>query len=297
MFFNEIIYYIAALAAAFCWSAGSLVARKPVKIIGEVSFVTLRMLISYLLMRIFCLFTSRDFFFTSDQITWITLSGVIGIFVGDSCLFSCLRRIGPRQTQLIFSFHAPFTAILAYFVYIEKWSSYQVIGTSLVFVGVLIAISSKKTDVMFEKLPIKQMLLPIFLGLIAALSQAIGVLLIKPVFAEANTDAISVATFRVGSATLALLIFSLRRRLFPWKKITFNILGGTFLNGFLSMMLGVTLVVFALSGGEAGIIATLSATAPVLILPMIWIVDKQRPSFFAFCGALFVVAGCYFLFN
>lgn len=297
MVFNEIIYYIAALAAAFCWSAGSLIARKPVKMIGGVSFVTLRMLISYLLMRFFCLLTGRYFFFTSDQITWITLSGVIGIFFGDSCLFSCLRHIGPRKTQLVYSFHAPFTAILAYFVYTGKWSNYQFIGTSLVFVGVLIAISSKKTDAMFDRLSAKQMLLPVFLGLVAALSQAIGVLLIKPVFTEANTDAISVATFRVGVATLALLVFSLHHGLFPWKKITFGVLRGTFLNGFFSVILGITLVVFALSGGEAGIVATLSATAPVVILPMIWIVDKQRPSFFALCGALFVVTGCYFLFN
>lgn len=297
MAFNEIFYYIAALAAAFCWSTGSIIARKPVKAIGEVPFVTLRMLISYLLMRLFCFLTGRDFLFSFDQITWIVLSGIIGIFLGDSCLFSCLRRIGPQKTQLVFSFHAPFTSILAYFAYAEKWSANQVIGTSLVFVGVLIAISSKKSDIMFESLPFQKMLSPISLGLIAALSQAIGVLLIKPVFQEAGTDAISVATFRVGSATLALLVFSMRKGVFPWKKINYNILAGTFFNGFFSMMLGVTLVVFALSGGEAGIVATLSATAPVIILPMIWFVDKQKPSFFAFCGALLVVMGCYFLFH
>lgn len=297
MVFNEIFYYIAALIAAFCWSTGSLLARKPVKEIGEIAFVTLRMISSYILMRFFCYLTNRDFLFSLDQITWITLSGVIGIFLGDSCLFSCLRRIGPRKTQLLFSFHAPFTAVLAYFIYTEQWVLYQFIGTSLVFLGVLIAVFSKKTDKMYENLPIQKIWLPISLGLFAALFQAIGVLLIKPVFQEANADAISVSTFRIGVATFAMLLFSARHGFLNWKKIRLNILIPTFLNGFFALVLGVTLVVFALSGGEAGIVATLSATAPVIILPMIWLVDKQKPSLLATCGAMFVVIGCYFLFN
>jgi uncharacterized membrane protein len=293
---NEVLYYTAALSAAFCWSAGSLIARKPVKEMGEISFVTLRMVLSYVLLRAYCYIAGIDIFLSSNQITWIVLSGVIGISLGDICLFSCLRRIGVRKAQLIFSFHAPFTALLAYFIYTERWTFYQFIGTSLVFVGVLIAIFSKKTDAMYENLPLQKMWTPILLGLLAALSQAIGVLLIKPVFQEAGTDAISVATFRIGVAALALVVFSLRQGIFEWKKLNFNVLVHTLGNGSLSMVLGMTLIVFALSGGEAGIVATLSATAPVVILPMMWIIDKKRPSLLAFFGAVLVVVGCYFLF-
>ena len=294
---SVVIYYLAALSAAVCWSIGSLIARKPVKEIGEISFVTLRMVFSFILMWFFCFLTGRDFSFSFNQITWIFFSAFIGIFLGDTCLFSCLRRIGPRRAQLIFSFHAPFTAILAYFIYLEKWSTYGLLGTILVFSGVLIAIPTKKVDVMYENLSLKKSLLPICLGIFAALSQAIGVLLIKPVFEEANTDAISVATFRVGSAALALLLFSLHRGIFPWKKLNSYILVTTFSNGFFSMILGVTLVVFALSGGDTGIVATLSATAPITILPMIWLVDKQIPSGLAFLGAFLAVLGSYFIFN
>lgn len=296
MFSNTLIYYIAALMGAICWAAGSLAARKAVKKIGEIPFVTLRMLTSYLVMRFFCFLTDRSFLFSLNEITWISLSGFIGIFLGDSCLFSCMRRVGPRKAQLIFSFHAPFTAILAYLVFNEIWNYYQFLGTFFVCLGIFTAIFTKKEDAFFENLPLPKMLLPIFLGIIAAFSQAVGALLIKPVFQNANADFITVATFRIGVATLSLILFLSKDGLKVWKKITGPILLGASANGFLSMILGVTLVVFALSGGEAGIVATLSATSPIMILPMLWIIDKKKPSFFAFLGALFVVSGCWFLF-
>ncbi len=297
MFSSEIIYYLAAIAAACCWSIGPLIARKPVRELGVILFCSLRLLTSYTLLRLFCLLTDRPLLFSLHQITWIALSGFIGVFVGDSCLFYCLKKIGARKTQLIFSLHAPFTAIFAYFIYLERWSQAQFIGANLIFIGVLIAISCKKTESFFANLSFYKMLLPIFIGLLAALSQATGTLLIKPVFQESESDAIAVSTLRIGIAAFAFILFYWINNSLAWKKITIQTFLLTILNGFFAVILGITLVVFALSGGDAGIIATLVATAPVIILPMIWLIDKQRPSLWAFSGALFAVVGCYFLFN
>ena len=54
-----------------------------------------------------------------------------------------------------------------------------------------------------------------------------------------------------------------------WKKLNFRLLLQIALNGTVAMVIGMTLLVFALVGGNIGIVATLSATAP-LILPMLW---------------------------
>ena len=116
------IYYLAALGAAFCWASASMLARYPVKEIGEFAFIRIRMVISFLLLALICFFSGRFSNINFQQIDLIVLSGLIGIFFGDSFLFACLRRMGPRRTQLLFSFHAPFTAILGFFFYSETWS-------------------------------------------------------------------------------------------------------------------------------------------------------------------------------
>ena len=39
------IYYLAALGAAFCWASASMLARHPVKEIGEFAFIRIRMVV------------------------------------------------------------------------------------------------------------------------------------------------------------------------------------------------------------------------------------------------------------
>jgi len=57
-----------------------------------------------------------------------------------------------------------------------------------------------------------------------------------------------------------------------------------------------TLLLYALSGGKVGIVSTLSATSPVIILPMLWLRTGERPAAGAWAGAALVVAGMALLF-
>jgi drug/metabolite transporter (DMT)-like permease len=68
------------------------------------------------------------------------------------------------------------------------------------------------------------------------------------------------------------------------------------LSGILAMGIGMTLLLFALSGGKTGIVATISATSPVLILPMLWLRTGERPAAGAWAGAALAVAGMALLF-
>ena len=60
--------------------------------------------------------------------------------------------------------------------------------------------------------------------------------------------------------------------------------------------LGMTLLMFALAGGKVGIISTLSATSPVLILPMLWLRTGQRPTAASWLGAAIACAGMALIF-
>ena len=64
----------------------------------------------------------------------------------------------------------------------------------------------------------------------------------------------------------------------------------------IGLLLGMTLFLYALEGSKTGIIATLSATSPVMILPLLWLRTGQRPTAVSFAGAMLAVAGLALIF-
>ncbi len=63
------------------------------------------------------------------------------------------------------------------------------------------------------------------------------------------------------------------------------------------MGVGMTLLLYALSGGEVGIVSTLSATTPVILLPVLWWQTKEFPAIGAWVGAFLVIVGCSLIFT
>jgi drug/metabolite transporter (DMT)-like permease len=69
------------------------------------------------------------------------------------------------------------------------------------------------------------------------------------------------------------------------------------LTAVIGLLLGMTLFLYALQGVETGIIATLSATSPVMILPLLWLRTGQRPTATSWLGAGLAVAGLALIFT
>jgi drug/metabolite transporter (DMT)-like permease len=65
----------------------------------------------------------------------------------------------------------------------------------------------------------------------------------------------------------------------------------------IGLLLGMTLFLYALQGSKTGFIATLSATSPVMILPLLWLRTGQRPTALSTAGAALAVAGLALLFS
>jgi drug/metabolite transporter (DMT)-like permease len=52
-----------------------------------------------------------------------------------------------------------------------------------------------------------------------------------------------------------------------------------------------TLLLYGLALGDAGVVTTLSATTPVLILPMLWISTGNRPPLMGWVGTVVTLSG------
>ena len=136
-----LLYYLIAILAALCWAIASLISADVTRIIGGLAFNRIR-LFFVSIMLISCTFyldtwgtINQDLLFT------ILLSGIIGVFLGDTLLFIALQKIGPRRNNILFSLAAPFTVILNIIFLHQVMSLINLIGCFVVFFGVVIAIA------------------------------------------------------------------------------------------------------------------------------------------------------------
>ncbi|MEC9343337.1 MAG: DMT family transporter [Pseudomonadota bacterium] len=293
------IHEIAAVLAAACWAISSVMSAAPVAHLGPVAFTRIRMAMVLVMLAAWVALTGSWRTIAHDQFGAVVLSGVIGVFVGDTLLFLMLSRLGPRRSSIIFSTHAPMSVVLGWLVLGETLSAREIAGICIIIAGVVLAIIfGKRRSQLHHWEAVKGSLwLGVAIGLAAALAQAVGSLIARPVM-ETGADAVAVSAFRVGASVVcfygALAVTGDRFR--PRNAITPGVAAVTAFSGLLAMAVGMTLVLFALSGGPVGIVSTLSAMAPVLILPLVWWRTGEMPAPGAWLGALLAAIGMSQLF-
>ncbi len=285
---------LAALGAALCWAIGGLIAADASRTLGGIAFTRIRMLFVVGMLGVWLVWQGASPLH-DESLPLLIASGLIGIFIGDTALFVTLARLGPRRASILFSANAPFTVVLAWWLLGERLTPAAIVGCVLVTAGVVIAILyGKRRDQRHVWESVRGSLwVGVLIGLLAALGQSTGSLLAKPALA-AGTDPVTVATVR-NVAALAGLYAS---RLFlphhtrAKTPLTLALTGRLIASGLFGMALGMTLLLYAFQNGSVGLSAALSSTTPVLLIPMIWWLSRERPALGAWIGAVLAVAGC-----
>ena len=78
--------------------------------------------------------------FTGTSIQTLMISGLIGIFLGDTALFDSLGRLDSSRSAVIFALNAPRTVFPGWFLFKEHLGALTLLCCGLVFAEVLIAI-------------------------------------------------------------------------------------------------------------------------------------------------------------
>ncbi len=287
-------YDFLALAAALCWAIGSIISVVPSRHLGAFSFIRWRMMAVAFMLWPVVLIVGSWRGFTGAIVVAMAISGLIGIFVGDTALFAASNRLGPRRAGVLYSTNAVFSALFGFILFAEKMSLLTFIGTVLVMVGVSVAIfmGRDKEDNHAWEADAGSLKWGIVLGVIAAICQSIGSLIAKPVMTQ-GVDPIAASALRVsfaGAAHWVLLWsgFAAARSQNPLNK---KILWQTALNGWIAMGIGMTCILLALKNGNVGVVAVLSSVSPVLLLPLLWWHLGRRPALGAWLGAVLTVLG------
>jgi len=282
-----------ALIAAACWAVSSLFSAGPAQRLGAFAFSRWRMLFASLLLWSLALAGGGWRSLDVAGFGLLALSGLIGIFIGDTALFACMNRLGPRRSGVLFATHALFSAWLAWLFLGETLWGLTLVGSGLLVAGVMLAIAwGKRGDEVHAWEQVRGVLwVGLGLGLLAALCQSVATLMLKPLMSS-GADAVAASAMRMSTALAAhgLLWLSWRgaraRARLRLKDATW-----IFMSAAIAMALGMTLILQAMRDGQAGLVAVLSSVTPVLILPLLWLVYRRRPALGAWVGAMLAVIG------
>lgn len=292
------IHELAALATATCWATTGLIAADAVRALGAFHFNLWRQ--GFVTLVLLAVVAATGAWAGLDQWTLavLALSGVIGILLGDTFNFAAVGRLGPRRAGAIFALNAPMAAVLGWALLGEALSLQAAAGIALTAAGVAVAILGRPRANAHRLESLTGTLLPgLGFGLMAALGQAAGSLIARPVM-ETGLDPWLASLVRVGASGLAMGVVAAA----PWApprpaQVSGLVVALTAATALIGLFLGMTLFLFALQGSQTGIIATLSATSPVIILPLLWLRTGQRPTATSWLGAAMAVAGLALIFT
>jgi drug/metabolite transporter (DMT)-like permease len=292
------IHELAALGAALCWAATGMMAPWPVSRLGPFAFNRWRQIFAGLVLGAIVLASGTWPAFDLRDLSLLALSGLAGVLLGDSLLFTAIHRLGPRRAGVIFALNAPIAAGLGWLFLGETLSLQACLGVGLCAGGVALAIRFGGGRAPRDWEPVRGAFgFGLAAGLGAALGQALGALIARPVMA-AGFDPFAASFLRVGVAAFGMVALSRLPAIAAYQiaPITPRVAAATAATALVGLGGGLTLLLFALTGGKVGVVSTLAATSPVMILPMIWAVSGRRPAPAAWAGAALVVAGAGLLF-
>jgi len=292
------LHELAALGTATCWATTGLMAADAVRVLGPFWFNLIRQGFVTLLLALILTVTGGWHGIDLGAALVLAASGIIGILLGDTFNFAAVGRLGPRRAGAIFALNAPMAAVMGWAFLDETLPGQAVLGIAVTAAGVAVAILGRPRSGA-HRLELLQggFAMGVVFGLLAALGQAAGSLIARPLM-TGGLDPYLASLFRVGASGLAMgLIAGLPispARPASLPRLTMILTAATAVIG---LLIGMTLFLYALQGSQTGIIATLSATSPVIILPLLWLRTGQRPTAMSFAGGLMAVCGLGLIFT
>ena len=290
---------ISALLTACSWSGSSIAFAEATKRVSSVIVNVVRLTLAATILLLVVLLFRIDLKLSVAQMEYLAISGIIGFAAGDSFLFLAFQRLGARITMLVMSLAPAVAAALAYLILDESLSIFGLTGIALTMLGICIVILERK-ELNGGSRKVHLSPAGILLAVLAAVGQGSGLVCAKIAFREGNVNGFSATLVRIVASLLVLIpvtlvagklknpvaIFRTDRKAFR-----FTVLGSIF-----GPFLGVVGSLVAIQHTKIGIAATLMATTPLIMLPLVHIIHKERLGWRAFAGSFVAVAGVAVLF-
>ena len=293
-----------SLLAAFLFACSGVCAQRSVSFLGPVKANTLRLGLACVVLGLWG-WLSGGVHFDSEGARRLYLSGIVGFGIGDMALFFAMPRLGARLTLLINLCTAPVFGVIGDFLLMgTKLQGLHALACGIILVGVCLALLGRS-------LPNHHTSGSRLIGLCAALTagagQGTGATLSRWAHVAENAEGVVLAShvetlLRVmpGFGVVALF-WLVSRTLYPhaaWaveKSMSRRALAWTSANAFCGAILGVTFFQHALVHANSAVVLSVTATTPILVMPMTAYSEGDWPSPKSLVGAAIAVTGVVLL--
>lgn len=291
--FEQSIGELAALATAFSWTLVGIFFGKASSRIGSLSVNFIKLVFGFAFLTVTALITRGVPFPTDASVhnwTWLTVSGIIGFFIGDFFMLKAYVEVGVRISLLMMATSPPMAALLGYFLLGERLSLSGVIGMMVTIMGIVIVVMSR--DRGGQGVRMKYSPRGLFFAFLGALGQATGLIFSKIGLLDYNTFAATQIRIIAGFISFILFVTIMGR----WGELKLAIkdkeaIKYTLFGSFFGPFLGVSMSLVALRYTTAGIASTITSITPITIIPFSIFLFKEKVKPSEIFGAFVSVAG------
>ena len=282
---------LSALLSACSWAFGTITFERIGKVVPFVGITFLKGVFSIVLMILLLIFTGGLYSIGLWEFSFLALSGIIGITIGDSLFFKSLQDLGAKTQVIYFLLGQILTMILSLLFLGELLSLEQYIGAFVLLSGVVVTTWGTQSNH-----PNK--LRGIVFGLLSMTCFSLSAIMVKAAISE--VPVITATFYRMLFGTIFTLGYGLASKNFSsWVKplrdrkllclFIFNVIVITY-GGFLLSMAAIKFISVALA-------SVLSATEPIFVLLLAFLIMKEKASKRELIGTVITLIGLFLIIN
>lgn len=228
---------------------------------------------------------------------WFVLSGVVGLGMGDIAMYSAYRHLGTRLTILMTQALAVPGAWLVEWMWLRGDPQIAKLPwAAVILVGLAVALWPQRGAAIS---PDRSR--GVLYGIGSAAGLAMAAVLSRRGYAAEGIDGLGSSVLRnAGGLTMMLAIWPVQIAMITARRrLGQVVIGGNWRQGWPWLVgaaimgpgIGVACYQLALEQATAGAVQAVIATTPVLVIPLAWAIDGERPELRSIIGSLIAVGG------
>jgi drug/metabolite transporter (DMT)-like permease len=290
---------LAAILTTVFFSLSAVFATRSIRLVGATRANLGRLLVAFVGLGLYAHAVGGGL--GGAGLTWFLLSGVVGMGLGDLAAFAAFSLIGSRLTVLLTQCLAVPIAILAERIWLgTALTGPQLLWGAVILVGVAVALLPSSAYP--PRVPIKA--IGFLWGLLAAAGQGLGAVLSRKAneltaLAGEPIDGITAAYQRiVGGLVITVAFFAIRAlvrrdeaRAAPTPSPRWRDHVWIPANALCGAIIGVSFYQWSLATTPSGIVLPIVACTPLVIVPLSYWLEGERPTRRSLLGGVIAVAG------
>jgi len=286
----------AALATAVFWALSSIFFSIGGKRVGSVAVNRIRLMFAVVWLMIthtLVMGSVLPVHAGVERWTWFSLSGIVGLAIGDAFLFQAYVLIGPRITTLFMASVPVLSAFMGWIFYHEILNPLEILGIAVTLGGIfLVVLDGHNSD---ENGPTRRhYIIGLICGMGAATGQAVGMALAKNGLVD-QFSPLSGTLIRMVSAMAVIWLIALvtgkARSTLHQVSLDRRALAAIVIGSIVGPFLGVWCSLIATQSEMLGIVSTLMGLTPIFVLPIVYFVFKEKVSRRAVVGTVIALLG------